>query len=165
MLIRQEQQCDHAAIANITAAAFAGLEHSDGSEPRIIERLRAAGDLTISLVAVEDDQLIGHVAFSPVTIDDAFVDWFGLGPVSVGPAHQGRGIGSALIRQGLDRLRALGAAGCVVLGEPAYYTRFGFERDDRLTYEGAPPEYFMRISLTADEPPIGRVDYAPAFVG
>src|SRR5690606_5035028 len=122
-----------------------------------------AGDLTISLVPVQDAQLIGHIAFSPVTIANASVEWFGLGPVSVGPAHQGRGIGSALIGHGLDRVRALGAAGRVVVGEPAQYS--AFERDDRLTYEGAPPEYFMRISLTADEPPIGRVDYAPAFVG
>lgn len=165
MLIRQEQQSDHAAIAHITAAAFADMEHSDQSEPLIIEKLRAADALTISLVAIEDDKLIGHVAFSPITIDNAFVNWFGLGPVSVEPSHQGKGIGSALIRQGLDQLRSRGAAGCVVLGDPTYYLRFGFERDDRLRYEDAPPEYFMRISLTTTEKPTGRVEYAPAFTG
>lgn len=165
MLIRQEQQSDHLAIAHVTAAAFAGLEHSDQSEPLIIEKLRAADALTISLVAIEEGKLIGHVAFSPVTIDHVFSNWFGLGPVSVEPSYQKRGTGSALIRQALDQLRAQGAAGCVVLGDPIYYSRFGFERDDRLRYEEALPEFFLQFRLTIAQAPTGRVDYAPAFTG
>ena len=165
MLIRQEQGGDHGAIADVAARAFAGVEHSDQTEPEIIARLRAADALTISLVAIESDILVGHVAFSPVTIEGADHGWFGLGPVSVKPDHQGAGIGSALIRRGLEHLRAQGAAGCVVLGEPDYYRRFGFERDEGLRYEGAPPEYFMRINFTANDAPTGRVDYAPAFTG
>lgn len=70
-----------------------------------------------------------------------------------------------MIRDGLERLCALGAAGCVLLGDPGYYGRFGFERDARLWYDGAPPEYFMRLSLTGGDVPIGRVEYAPAFSG
>ncbi|WP_188064283.1 GNAT family N-acetyltransferase [Sphingobium sp. KCTC 72723] len=165
MLIRDEQEGDHTAIANVTARAFEGAAHSDQSEPAIIERLRAANALTISLVAVEDAALVGHIAFSPVTIDGTQSKWFGLGPVSVEPAHQSSGMGSALIRKGLEQLRLQGAAGCVVLGDPAYYSRFGFERDDALRYEGAPPEYFMRLNLTIEKTPTGRVDYAPAFTG
>lgn len=165
MLIRDEQEGDHTAIADVTARAFDGAEHSDHTEPAIIERLRAADALTISLVAVKDAALIGHVAFSPVTINGAQGRWFGLGPVSVEPDHQSEGVGSALIREGLERLRLEGAAGCVVLGDPAYYSRFGFEQFDDLRYEGAPPEYFMRLNLTAEIIPTGRVDYAPAFTG
>jgi putative acetyltransferase len=165
MLIRDEQEGDHASIADVTARAFDGAEHSDQTEPAIIERLRATNSLTISLVAVEGAALIGHVAFSPVTIDGAQGKWFGLGPVSVEPDRQSSGIGSALIREGLEQLRSKGAAGCVVLGDPAYYGRFGFERHESLRYEGAPPEYFMRLNLTAEKTPTGRVDYAPAFAG
>lgn len=165
MLIRPEQDEDHVAIAAITAAAFAGVEHSDQSEPQIIERLRAATDLTISLVALDGDTLVGHVAFSPIMIDRVHGEWFGLGPVSVLPEYQGQGIGSSLIREGLDQLRGRQAAGCVVLGDPAYYCRFGFEHDEKLRYEGAPPEYFMRINFASTASPSGRVDYAPAFVG
>ena len=165
MMIRQEQESDYSAIADVTARAFAGMEHSDQTEPEIIERLRASDVLSLSLVAIEDGTLIGHAAFSPVTIDGAHDGWFGLGPVSVEPGHQQKGIGSALIRTGLEQLRSSGAAGCVVLGDPAYYRRFGFERDGDLRYEGAPPEYFMRLNFIADQPPTGRVDYAPAFTG
>jgi putative acetyltransferase len=165
MLIREEREGDEVAIADVTARAFAGKTYSDQTEPMIIERLRATEALTISLVAYEAGILVGHVAFSPVTIDRAPGLWFGLGPVSVDPSYQGRGIGTALIREGLDQLRARAAAGCVVLGDPAYYRRFGFKHDVGLRYEDAPPEYFMRISLNGDDPPKGRVDYASAFSG
>jgi putative acetyltransferase len=120
MIIRDEQKGDHASIADVTARAFDGAEHSDQTEPAIIERLRATNALTISLVAVEETELIGHVAFSPVTINGACGKWFGLGPVSVEPERQSAGVGSALIRKGLERLRSTGAAGCVVLGDPAF---------------------------------------------
>jgi predicted N-acetyltransferase YhbS len=161
--IRSERQGDEAAIGTLTAAAFAGHPHSDGGEPAIVERLRASGELTLSLVAAADDgAVIGHVAFSPVTIEDGTGKWFGLGPVSVFPPNQGSGIGSALIREGLARLEKRGAAGCVVLGEPAYYGRFGFAHDPALTYPGPPPEYFQRLLLRG-EPPRGTVSYSAAF--
>jgi putative acetyltransferase len=165
MLIRHEQEGDYDAISMVTALAFADAEHSDQTEPEIIVRLRAAGVLTISLVAVDGEALIGHVAFSPVTINGGGGGWFGLGPVSVKPAYQGAGVGSALIRDGLKQLQFHGAEGCVVLGDPSYYARFGFERDDNLRYDGAPPEYFMRLLLAAPVTPTGSVEYAPAFAG
>jgi len=162
MIIRAEQEQDRAAIAEVTAQAFAGVEHSDQTEPAIVAALRDAGALSVSLVAVDRDEVVGHVAFSPVTIDGADKNWFGLGPVSVRPDRQNAGVGSALIRQGLDILQAQGAAGCVLLGDPAYYRRFGFENDAGLRYEGAPPEYFMQLAF-GDPAPAGRVDYHAGF--
>ncbi len=164
MIIRKEQEGDQAAIADITARAFRGVEYSDQTEPAIIERLRAAGTLTLSLVAIDHDLIVGHIAFSPVTIDGKSCGWFGLGPVSVDPDHQGQKIGSALIMCGIEKMRSEGASGCVLLGDPAYYNRFGFEADERLRYEGAPPEYFMRLNLTDSNTPMGRVEYHPAFI-
>lgn len=162
MIIRQEQEPDYGAIEQVTADAFALVEHSDQTEPAIIAALRDAGALTISLVATDGDEVIGHVAFSAVTIDGEDHRWFGLGPVSVRPDRQGRGIGGALIRQGLHELRAQGAAGCVLLGNPGYYRRFGFVNDPDLRYPGAPPEYFMRLTFDGSDP-AGQVEYHAAF--
>ncbi len=162
MIIRAEQAQDIAAIGDVTAQAFAGVAHSDQTEPAIVAALRDAGALSVSLVAVDRDEVVGHIAFSPVTIDREDSNWFGLGPVSVRPDRQGEGAGSALIRQGLDILKAQGAAGCVLLGDPAYYRRFGFENDAGLRYEGAPPEYFMRLAFDGAAP-AGRVDYHAGF--
>ncbi len=166
MLIRQERPSDHVGIARITEEAFALAEHRDGTEADIVSRLRAAGDLTLSLVLEDDDAaLIGHVAFSPVVIDGVECGWFGLGPVSVRPDRQRGGIGTALIRAGLEQLRSRRASGCVVLGDPTYYRRFGFGTDAALRYESAPAEYFMRINFGTGECPAGRVGYRPAFAG
>jgi len=161
-VIRPERAGDEAAIHKLTARAFEGEPHSDGSEPQIVDRLRAAGDLTISLVAKEGDALIGHAAFSPVEISDGSADWYGLGPISVEPELQGEGIGSKLVYKGLDQLREMGANGCVLLGDPAYYERFGFRHDPRLTYPGPPPEYFQCLVLSGDAP-AGEVKYSPGF--
>lgn len=168
MPIRLEQPGDADAIRALTTEAFATAPHSSGTEAAIVDGLRAAGALTLSLVAVEDDEksgeILGHVAFSPVTIDGAARGWFGLGPVSVRPGRQRGGIGSDLIREGLRRLRERGAAGCVLLGDPAYYGRFGFANDPALVLEGVPPDYFMRLGFGA-ELPAGTVRYHAAFDG
>lgn len=145
----------------MTARAFDGHPHSDGSEPAIIDRLRATEALTASLVAILDDQVIGHVAISPVEWDGGD-GWYGLGPVSVDPLHQGRGVGAALIRMALDDIRIGGASGCVVAGDPAYYSRFGFQSDPRWTYPGLPPEYFMALPF-APVSGAGVVRYHSAF--
>lgn len=162
MIIRTEREQDHDAISAVTTDAFATIEHSSQTEAAIIAALRDAGALRLSFVAEERDRVIGHIAFSPVKIGGKTMDWFGLGPVSVHPDRQGSGIGSALIRKGLDQLRTDGAGGCVVLGNPDYYRRFGFENDERLRYEPAPPEYFMRLAF-GTQVPTGRVDYHPGF--
>jgi putative acetyltransferase len=160
--MRAEHVGDAPAIRALTAAAFAGQPHSDGSEPGIVDALRANGDLALSLVAEDASGIVGHIAFSPVAISDGAADWFGLGPVSVCPERQGEGIGSALIREGIGELARRGAGGVVVFGNPAYYGRFGFTHDRTLTYPGPPPEYFQRLVLEGTAP-TGIVTYAAAF--
>ena len=150
-------------IHALIAAAFRGKDYSDGREAQIVDLLRSDGDLSLSLVATNMDQaVIGHIAFSPVTISDGSKGWYGLGPVSVIPSGQNFGIGAMLVEDGLLRLRAMGARGCVLLGNPAYYGRFGFEHDPQLSYPGPPPEYFQRL-LLAGVPASGTVRYARAF--
>lgn len=174
MIVRDETPADIPVIGALTAEAFAPMAYSDGTETAIIERLRAAGALAISLVAEEGGEVVGHVAFSPVTIlgegeggdvgQGQRQAWYGLGPISVRPARQRSGIGSTLVRAGLERLRALDAGGCVLAGDPAYYGRFGFATDPAFTSPGIPHEYFMRVAFS----PVyagGTVTYHPAFFG
>ena len=163
MQIRQERPEDAATIRALTDAAFKGMPYSDQTEAKIIDALRAAGALTISLVAIKDGEIVGHVAFSPVRINGAAGDWYGLGPVSVRPDHQQSGIGQALIRDGLYRLQFMSAAGCVLLGDPAYYGRFGFESDPDLYYGDVPPRYFQRLVFNGSPPPKGEVSFHPGF--
>ncbi|WP_242222921.1 GNAT family N-acetyltransferase [Shinella zoogloeoides] len=164
MIVRPEREGDIDAIRMLTETAFRTAPHADGTEHLIIDRLRAAGVLTLSLVAEADGTIVGHVAFSPVSLSDGSRGWYGLGPISVDPSRQGEGIGGKLIGEGLERLKALGATGCVLLGDPAYYSRFGFKPDPRLTLDGVPPEYFMRVAFS----PVygaGSVSYHPGFYG
>lgn len=160
--VREERPGDAPAIAGLTEAAFRDAPHADGTERTIAARLRASGELALSLVAETDGALVGHAAFSPVAISDGTPGWYGLGPVSVAPAWQRRGIGSALIRAGLARLRVRNAGGCVVLGDPAFYRRLGFGHDPRLVYPGPPAVYFQRLVFDGAEPQ-GVVSYSPAF--
>lgn len=166
MRIRLERPEDAAIIHALTDAAFAGKAFSDGTEAAVVAGLRAAGALTLSLVATgprgEDGEIWGHVAFSPVTVDGADCGWYGLGPVSVWPERQRGGVGQGLIREGLSRLRALGAGGCVLTGDPGYYRRFGFENDPGLRYAGAPAWAFQCLTLSGPRPS-GQVRFHPAF--
>ena len=161
MEIRSERPDDENAITALIDRAFALAAHSDGIEAAVVERLRTAEALTVSLVADDDGSIVGHVAFSPVTIDGRNVGWFGLGPVAVDPQRQRGGVGAKLIEEGLIQLRQIGG-GCVVLGEPAYYGRFGFRADPRLAYPGPPPEYFQALAF-GDEISAGKVAYQAAF--
>lgn len=162
MILRRETPGDVDAIRDLTARAFHGHPYSDGSEPGIIDRLRDAGALTLSLVAEDGSVVAGHVAFSPVVIADGTPGWFGLGPLSVDPARQRSGIGSALVHAGLRELQAANAAGCVLAGDPDYYTRFGFKADGSLVYPGCAPQYFLNLPLSG-QPASGIVAYHPAF--
>lgn len=162
MQIRQERPEDATTIRALTDAAFKDMPFSDQTEADVIDALRAAGALALSLVATEGGEIIGHVAFSPVRISGEPGAWYGLGPVSVWPDHQRTGIGQALIREGLRRLHAMSAGGCVLLGDPAYYCRFGFEADPGLYYLGAPTWAFQRLTLNGSRPS-GEVSFHPAF--
>lgn len=161
--IRPETEADVEVVRDVVTQAFAGVEHSDGSEPAIVDALREAGALTVSLVAEQDGVVIGHVAASPVRIGETAAGWYGIGPVAVHPDQQGRGIGSALMEQVVDTLRVAGAAGAVLLGEPAFYTRFGFRQVPGLSYPGAPAEYFLALPFTDTPPPAGAASYHEAF--
>jgi putative acetyltransferase len=160
--IRNETAADLPAIEAVTISAFLNAPHTTHTEQFIVSALRNAGLLTISLVADAEGTVIGHVAVSPVSISDGASGWFGLGPISVLPKHQCRGVGSHLMREALRILREHGAAGCVLLGEPEYYSRFGFQADPNLILPDVPPEYFQAISLDSSRPR-GTVSYHEAF--
>jgi putative acetyltransferase len=160
--IRNETAADVAAIKAVTVSAFLHAPHTSHTEQFIVDALRKAGQLTVSLVANADGAVVGHVAISPVSISDGATGWFGLGPISVVPEHQRRGVGSRLMREALRVLREQGAAGCVLLGEPEYYGRFGFQADPNLILPEVPAEYFQAISFGASHPQ-GIVSYHSAF--
>lgn len=160
--IRQARAQDAATIHRLIAAAFAGAEHTDHNEQFIFDGLLRAGALSLSLVAEQNDQLVGQLAASPVTLSDGSSGWYGLGPVSVAPDCQRQGIGSALVTEALAQLRAAGAQGCVLLGDPAYYGRFGFRVDPHLRLPQVPPEYFQSI-IFQGQMPEAEVSYHPAF--
>lgn len=160
--IRSETSVDVSAIAEVTAAAFKTLAISNHTEQFIIAALRAAKALTVSLVAEVDGRVIGHIAFSPVTISDGTLNWYGLGPVSVLPKCQRKGIGSALIQEGISRLKALGAQGCCLVGHPKYYKRFGFQYIPGLVCEGVPEEVFFALTFDGHIPQ-GIVEFHAGF--
>lgn len=162
IVIRSETDADVSAIAEVTVAAFKTLEISNHTEQFIIAALRAARALTLSLVAEVEGRVIGHIAFSPVTISDGTRNWYGLGPVSVLPAYQRQGVGKALIREGLARLKAMNAQGCCLVGHPDYYRKFDFINMPGLVLEGVPQEVFFALSFNGRIPQ-GTVAFHEAF--
>jgi putative acetyltransferase len=162
MHIRDERPEDVQVIYDITKAAFKPMPYSAGDEQDLINALRNDGALAVSLVAERDTEIVGHIAFSRVMIDGKPGNWFDLGPVSVKPDLQSLGIGSALIREGIKHIEAIGADGCVLLGYPSYYGRFGFSHDPELTYNGEANPNFQQLTLRGPTPK-GDVGYHPAF--
>ena len=160
--IRSESIDDINIIENITIEAFKNHPHSKQNEHNIITKLRDNEALAVSLVATIDNTIVGHIAFSEVKINNEFVQWYGLAPVSVKPEYQNQGIGSKLIFSGLDAIKALNAKGCVLLGEPEYYNKFGFKAFDGLFFKGVPPKYFQAL-LIRGEVPLGNIEYHGAF--
>lgn len=160
--LRPETPSDTQSITDVTVAAFKTLPISNHTEQFIVAALRAAQALTISLVAEMEGRVVGHIAFSPVTLSDGTPGWYGLGPVSVLPEFQRQGIGKALIGEGLARLKALGARGCCLVGHPEYYRKFGFENVAGLSLDGVPPEVFFVLSFDGRIPQ-GKVTFHEAF--
>jgi putative acetyltransferase len=161
--IRPEESDDTDAIRRILEAAF-----PTAAEAFLVARLRDEGHLLISLVAEVDGEVVGHIAFSPVRVDGASPGrGVGLAPVAVHPDHQRRGLGGRLIREGLATCKRTRHGFAVVLGEPAYYRRFGFDRADRrgLGNEYDVSEEFLVIELEAGAIPSsgGVVRYGPEF--
>jgi len=160
-LLRPEVPGDVPGVFGVNATAF-----PTDAEARLVDQLRASGRLSISLVAVVDERVVGHVALSPVTIAGTVIG-LGLAPVAVLPEWQLQGIGGALIRRGLDECRTQGVGCVVVLGEPTYYQRFGFVPASRwsLLDEYGGGEAFQTIELVPDTIPGhgGLVTYAPEF--
>jgi putative acetyltransferase len=162
VVIRCETDADIDAIRDVTVSAFRTLEISSHTEQFIIAALRAAKCLTVSLVAEVDGRVVGHIAFSPVTISDGTRNWYGLGPVSVLPEYQRQGIGKALIEKGLSRLKNLNARGICLVGHPDYYKKFGFKNAPGFVLEGVPQEVFFALSLDGHVPE-GTVTFHEAF--
>ncbi|MGF1683112.1 GNAT family N-acetyltransferase [Photobacterium minamisatsumaniensis] len=171
MNIRIQIESDNDAIETLTYSAFENHPyHAPGAKPTehiIINKLRNAGALTLSLVAEDETGIIGHIAFSPVRIGEAESNWFGLGPVAVKPERQSEGIGSQLIKAGMDKIKAHGAEGVALLGSPEYYGRFGFKANSHLVLPGVPAEYFLVHPLCNSEStvPVGEVTFHLAFNG
>lgn len=150
MKIRKERSEDADRIHEVTTRAFQDAPHTSHTEQFIVRALREAGGLSVSLVAEYDGEIVGHVAISPVSVSDGAAGWYGLGPVSVLPEYQRRGIGSRLVEMALAEIEQGGASGCVVLGDPEYYRRFGFRVIDGLVLPGVPVEYFQAMSFDGD---------------
>ncbi|MBI5589931.1 MAG: N-acetyltransferase [Deltaproteobacteria bacterium] len=163
MIIRKEKAADSEEITQVTIAAFKTLPISNHTEQFIINALRVAGALTISLVAEIDGRVVGHIAFSPVTISDGTIDWHGLGPISVLPEYHKKGIGKSLINNGLSMLKESGGQGCALVGDPNYYNRFGFRNYPELIYEGIPQEFFLSLPFT-NQAPQGIVVFHEGFL-
>ncbi len=149
MKIRKETAADIEAVFEINRSAFPTEE-----EAQLVNRLRETASPLISLVAEGEQEIIGHILFTPVTLDsDTNLFLMGLAPMAVNPARQNKGIGTLLARAGIEECRALGAAGLVVLGHPKYYPRFGFSPSANFgiksKYDGA-PEVFMVLELSAE---------------
>lgn len=160
--IREERAADAAVVDALIDEAFRGRPYSSGTEAAIMAELRRSGGATLSLVAEGEGAILGQVAFSPVTLDGRRTAWQCLGPVSVRPDRQRRGIGSALIRAGLERIRVAGAAGCLLAGDPGYYHRFGFRSFPALTAPGVPAAYLLALPF-GQVRPSGTVGFHAAF--
>ena len=165
--LRLEAPEDAAAIHDLTERAFEPMAFSDGTEPGLPEALREAGALLLSLVAVSaDGNLLGQVTFSPLTFEPETAQrWAGLGPIAVEPGFQKQGIGSALVKEGLRRLKAQGFDGVGLIGNPLVYGPMGFISTGEQTYAGLEPKFVQIISLSDEEPPAGEMVFHPSFGG
>jgi putative acetyltransferase len=147
--IRGEKPGDEAAIRELTKRALEGSEFGYNGEAGLIDELRSQNAATISLVAEVSDQIVGHILFSPATIDleDHCSKGLGLAPVSVLPEFQRRGIGAKLVEAGLEIAASSDCEFVIVLGHPEYYPKFGFATASASNvgceFEGVPDEAFM----------------------
>jgi putative acetyltransferase len=164
ILIRPERADDYQAIHDVTARAFAPKPYADGDEQLLIGRLRDAGALALSLVADQAGRVVGQVTLTPAFAADGSAGWYALGPIAVEPAWQGVGIGGELIGAGIGWMRSKHAAGCALVGNPAYYGRFGFRPFPALAPAGQPAAFYQILPLGIPEPGV-VVAFHPLFGG
>jgi putative acetyltransferase len=162
ILIRPERADDHIEIHDITKRAFAPMPFADGDEQELIGKLRNADTLAVSLVAEMDGTVVGQITLTPAFAADGSPGWYALGPIAVAPEQQSQGIGGQLIHAATAWLREQDAAGCVLVGNPAYYSRFGFVGYPTLAPDGEPAEYFQILPLRVCQPNV-VVGFHPLF--
>ena len=162
LTIREELPADEAAIRELTLRAFIGHPYSDGDEADVINRLRADGDLYLSLVALDGEEIIGQVTYSQARLSNGETGWMVVGPIAVEPSRQGEGIGRGLIERGEAEMKARGAKGITVLGDPRLYARFGFVQGTPMQLEGELGE-FLQVKSYGAPIPAASISYAPAF--
>ena len=159
-MIRYARPADHAVIADVVTAAFGSAD-----EAKLVKRLRADGDVLFELVAEEDGAVVGHILFSRLWADRAEL-YGALAPLAVLPGRQSQGVGSNLARRGLDCAREFGCRGLLVLGDPAYYGRFGFTADAaaevKAPFRGLPAFQALALEEGAFASPL-TVAYPDAF--
>lgn len=166
MRIRPEIEADRAAVRAVNEAAF-----ETSAEADLVEALRGKDMPVVSLVAEVDGEIVGHILFSPVSLKEhADLNLMGLGPMAVMPDYQRKGVGSALVRDGLTCCKALGSCAVVVVGHPGYYPRFGFAPASRYSLRSeydVPDDVFMVTELAdgALNGVSGLVRYDDAFAG
>ena len=160
--IRAERTDDEETISQVIKSAFLGMPYADGDESELVVALRAQNALSVSLVAELEGAIVGHIAFSPARSSPGESRWYALGPVAVLPAHQRLCIGSKLVLTGLQRVFDLGAFGCVLTGNPAYYSRFGFAVSPGNAPPGEPAKFFM-VKLLRGKLPTGPIHFHKAF--
>jgi len=150
--IRKEEPYDQAAVHHVNEIAF-----ENGPEAALVDKLRISCEDYLAFVAVDQDAIVGHILFTPVTLDNSGLVGMGLAPMAVLPSHQKKGIGSLLVKHGISHLRESGCSFIIVLGHPEYYPRFGFElaSNYRLSsqWEGVPDEAFMALIFNRDALP------------
>ncbi|AOD14744.1 N-acetyltransferase [Xanthomonas fragariae] len=163
VLIREATEGDAAAIDILTMVAFMRAEHSRHDEQYVIAALRDEGALALSLVADHDGYVVGHLAVSAVSLSDDSPGWYALGPLAVGPGHQRQGLGTRLVQAALASLRERGAAGCLALGEPAFFRRLGFAAEPGLVVPNVPISELQALAFGDRLLPLADVAYHPAF--
>lgn len=163
-MIRPERESDYASVHAVYEMAF-----STSSEAYLVDGLRRMADPIVSLVAEERGKVVGHILFTPVSLDSRpDLRIMGLAPMAVLPGHQRAGIGSALVRAGLDRCRLIPASAVVVLGHPEFYPRFGFAPSTRFGIKSeydVPEDVFMVLELDPGslDGASGTIRYHDAF--
>jgi putative acetyltransferase len=162
MFIRLEEPRDITTVQDVIRRAFAPMPFGDDNDQHLTNKFRAAGELSLSLVAEKDGVIVGHVALTPAVHESGAAGWFALGPLAVEPDLQRKGIGTALIAEAKVWLAGRGAAGCIVMGDTNYYPRHGFMPTPESAPPNEPAAYFMVLAMQRQIPP-GRFAFHPLF--